>query len=440
MVSFYQEKPKQLPPAVEGVCSGLDLTGRGIVQLKAGVYFAPGLLPGERARVQVKNERQHELRVLKLLQQSPQRRSLEDWCSRCGGCPLRHAPPELILEAKTAGLKRLFERSWGVKLPPPAQVAASVTDGYRRACRLALRVDRGVLKLGLRAPLSHEIVSLEHCPVLTDRLNSLLPSLRSLLETLPSRHRLGHVDLLDSDGAPAVSLHFASQPQTDDLSRLKAWGEREQVAVFCSEVAALGSGDLQALTPSLRCFVCCAGREVACTPEDFVQVNAAVNEELVKWVIQCCQPQAGQLIWDLYSGLGNFAFALHEHGATVKAVELLEAMVVQGNETARRLGLEGIAFYRDDLDKDFSEAAWAQQCGDLALLDPGRKGAANAFTALLRLKVPRIVLVSCNPQAAAADLKELLGRKGYEIINWAVFDMFPGTTHVETVCLLTHRG
>ena len=111
-----------------------------------------------------------------------------------------------------------------------------------------------------------------------------------------------------------------------------------------------------------------------------------------------------------------------------------QAMVERGYENARRNGLENLEFHAWDLSQDISGQAWARQAYDRILIDPPRTGALEMVKLMPRLGASRIVYVSCNPATLARDAGELMAL-GYRLKAAGVMDMFPHTTHVESIAV-----
>ena len=137
---------------------------------------------------------------------------------------------------------------------------------------------------------------------------------------------------------------------------------------------------------------------------------------------------------DLFCGLGNFTIPAAKRAGKVVGVEVSQAMVERGYENARRNGLENLEFHAWDLSQDVSGQAWARQAYDRILIDPPRTGALEMVKLMPRLGASRIVYVSCNPATLARDAGELMAL-GYRLKAAGVMDMFPHTTHVESIAV-----
>ena len=459
-------------------------------------------------------------KVSKYILTSPLRQ--EDSCplqQQCGGCPLAYMPSELALKAKVAGVAKLLTKSvlqgtmeaksskastshGSSKLGKNSTIkqalaakqaqakniarqkelqaltqeaAAAVSHasymhtgaelGYRRACRLAVRTSHGRLYLGFREGKTQELVPVSSCAVLTPRLNALLEPLQSLVNTLEGKKNLGHVELLDTDGAAGVLLRLTKKAESADVERLQAFAAEHHVVLSllepfkqlddtevvrerllydegaeAAEAAAPEANSNGELQLSSALYVQSGDCKVYCSPSSFVQVNAAMNSRMVQQVLTEVAPHEGQKVLDLFSGLGNFALPIAKGGAEVVGIDIVSDMVRRATYNAQANGVADRArFYTADLESPFEAQLWAKDQYDVVVMDPGRMGAKRAVQYVAKLQPKKIVMISCNPLAAARDCSQLLAAH-YKIQSWGAFDMFPRTRHIEILLVFTRES
>jgi 23S rRNA (uracil1939-C5)-methyltransferase len=175
----------------------------------------------------------------------------------------------------------------------------------------------------------------------------------------------------------------------------------------------------------------------AFSPLDFTQVNRDINRQMVKLACDLLDLQPGERVLDLFCGLGNFSLPLARcvgESGHVIAVEGSAEMVERGGENAALNQIGHVAFYAQDLTKDFSHQPWAAQGFDALLIDPPRSGAEEVMHYLPKFNAKRIVYVSCNPATLARDAG-ILAQAGYRMKKAGVMDMFTHTSHVESIAL-----
>ncbi|WP_163576527.1 TRAM domain-containing protein [Halomonas faecis] len=418
--------------------------GRGLAHAADGkALFVAGALPGERVEVAVHRARKRydEGHVRTLLEASAQRAAPPcPHYAHCGGCDLQHLSVEGQRAHKQAVLGELLARE-GVPLDEAPALLAEPVTAYRRRARLGVKVDgEGRLRLGFRERHSSRLVDIATCPVLVPRLDALLGPLRALLESLEVPRRVGHVELIDSDGGAAVVVRQLRESVTD-RERWQAFGEAHGVAV--GHWLGRESPTFAWLTPSPSLHYALPGGSsdaplrLGFAPGDFVQVNAAVNRHLVATVRDWLAPYAGQFVLDLYAGIGNFSLPLAADGGRVTAIEGHPTMVSRLADNARDNGLT-LAAEQADLGEVAAVSALLDAHAPRAvLLDPPREGAEAVCQALTAHPVPCVVYIACDPATLARDAARLV-HGGYRIVRAAVADMFVHTSHLESVLLFEH--
>jgi 23S rRNA (uracil1939-C5)-methyltransferase len=169
-------------------------------------------------------------------------------------------------------------------------------------------------------------------------------------------------------------------------------------------------------------------------PTDFIQVNGPVSRKAVRQAIDWLDPAPGASVLELFCGLGNFSIPLARRGAAVTAVEGDAGLVARARANAQVAGLE-VLFHTADLFQPRPEATWRQGPYDAVLLDPPRAGAEAMMPVIGALRPARVVYVSCHPGTLARDAGLLVHGHGYRLTRAGVMDMFPHTTHVESMVL-----
>src|SRR5690606_5425609 len=175
--------------------------------------------------------------------------------------------------------------------------------------------------------------------------------------------------------------------------------------------------------------------ELAFEPLDFIQVSGDLNEKMIARALELLDVQPGERVLDLFCGLGNFSLPLGRHAAEVVGVEGDAGLVARARANAARNGMDHVHFHAADLATDLSGEPWMAGGFDRVLLDPARAGALEVLQQLKLDGVKRIVYVSCNPDTLARDAAYLVGARGWHLRAAGVMDMFPHTTHVESIAV-----
>jgi 23S rRNA (uracil1939-C5)-methyltransferase len=167
----------------------------------------------------------------------------------------------------------------------------------------------------------------------------------------------------------------------------------------------------------------------------FSQVNYPQNRQLIGLVEELAALTGQERLLDLYCGNGNFTIPLAAAAVDVVAIESYAPSLADGRENARTNNRTNIEFLCRDAARGVQEQIAAGQRFDVIVLDPPRSGAAEVVHLLAELSPERIIYVSCDPATLGRDLATLR-RSGYEVITSVPVDMFPQTSHLESVTLL----
>jgi len=234
-----------------------------------------------------------------------------------------------------------------------------------------------------------------------------------------------------------------SDPSADDIVKLKAFADQYQVQWWLQtkgpETATLfypESGDLHYLLPEF-------GVKMPFKPTDFTQVNHQINRVLVAKALRLLDPQKDERVADLFCGLGNFTLPLATLVKQVVGIEGSASLIERALENAKTNQLDGkTTFGVRNLFEVKAEDFVALGKFDRMLIDPPRDGAMAVCQALIDLgtlapeiKPKRIVYVSCSPSTLARDAGMLVTLGGYKLSMAGVVNMFPHTSHVESIAV-----
>jgi len=160
---------------------------------------------------------------------------------------------------------------------------------------------------------------------------------------------------------------------------------------------------------------------------------------MVNQAIELLELNKDDNVLDLFCGLGNFTIPIAKYCANITGIEADERMVERGYENAKHNQATNINFYSANLEQDLSKHDWANQTYDKILLDPPRSGAEEIIKHFPNLSAKQIVYISCNPATLARDAGELVHAQGYELEKAGVMDMFPHTSHTESIALFRKK-
>ena len=432
MAQFYSAKRRVTTREIITVTvNDLDPFGQGVARHNGKALFVTGLLPDERGEVTLTEDKRQFARgtVKRRLNDSPERETPP--CPHfgvCGGCQQQHASVALQQRSKSSALARLMKREVD-------DIIAAEPWGYRRRARLSLNYQPKTQKLeiGFRKASANDIVNVVRCPVLTPRLEALIPSLRECLQSLAAVRHLGHVELVLADNGPLMVLRHTAPLSAADREKLERFSHSQGVALFLAPESAI----LEQVSGALPWYTS-DGLRLTFSPRDFIQVNDKVNQQMVERALAWLDVQPDDRVLDLFCGMGNFTLPLAKRAASVVGVEGVAALVEKAEENARQNGLQNVTFFHENLEEDVTKQPWAQHGFNKVLLDPARAGAAGVMQHVLKLSPKKVVYVSCNPATLARDSEALLNA-GYTMSHLAMLDMFPHTGHLESMVLFEHE-
>ena len=170
-------------------------------------------------------------------------------------------------------------------------------------------------------------------------------------------------------------------------------------------------------------------------PTDFTQVNVEINRKMVSLAVELLQLESNDRVLDLFCGLGNFTLPIARQAGHVVGVEGSVDLVNQAVHNARNNKIENVEFHAVDLTQPLDSYDWAKDSYDKILIDPPRSGAFEVMPVVAIMRPKRIVYVSCNPATLARDAHELVNVHGYKLKKAGAMDMFPNTSHVESIAV-----
>jgi 23S rRNA (uracil1939-C5)-methyltransferase len=363
---------------VELAIERLTAGGDGLARLDGRATFVPLTAPGDRVRaelVEVK-PRFARARLLEVLEPGPARREVAcAYFGRCGGCDWLHIDEAAQRAARAEILRDALVRIGKLDALPEFETLASPRSvGYRARARVACEGGR----IGFRARGSREVVDIERCLVLDPGAQSQLEALRARTQ----RKRPG----------------ARSEPQASVVSH----AQEVEVRGFGFEAAGL-----------------------RVSPGSFFQANAALWDAWADRVVELCG--RGELVLELYAGVGFYTRRLEQRFARVIAVERdSSAEDLRHNTRARVVASSA---------EEFVAAGVEGLAPDVALLNPPRTGCdPSVVTALRELAPARIVYVSCDAATLARDVARIGAE--YRVARVVVIDALPQTHHVESALLL----
>ncbi len=431
-------KRKPLPETeFSATITDLDHDGRGVARVNGKVTFIHGALPGETVRYKLTRVTRDidEADVTAIEVASPDR--VTPGCVHfglCGGCSMQHLAPAAQIAFKQQAMLEALRRIGGVT---PGEVAPAVTGpvwAYRRRARMGVKLvpKKGGVLVGFRERDANALAALNGCEVVDPRLGTKLRLLGELFTSLSIAGQIPQIEVSAAEHV-AVTIRVLALPSDEDRKKLLAFAAEHDYDFYLQPGGPDSLVPLSAVRP-LAYSPDGSSLSLAFQPADFIQINSEVSQRMVVQALDWLAPAAGDEVLELFAGLGNFTLPLAARGAKVTAVEGEAGLVARGRANLQANGYDG-RFLKADLFKPDPKADWLKHRYDLALIDPPRSGAKEILPMLAATRARRIVYVSCHPGTLARDAGELVNTFGYRLTRAGVLDMFPHTTHVESMAL-----
>jgi len=442
--------PKEL---IECEILRLGHDGRGIAKKEGKTQFVEGALPGEIVKAKYISQRSKfdELNTVEILNISPER--VDPPCQHaeiCGGCSLQYMSVSAQISYKQRVLSEQFKHFGNLSPEQWIEPLIGATEGYRSKARLGVVYvgKRDEVIIGFREKRNKLITNIERCEVLDSRVGHQLSNLRNLIASLSIRQGIPQIEVAMGDDSVALVIRHMSPLTEDDLSKITTFAKKLSFDVYLQPGDANSVHKVWPEKSSDRLHYALSTTEsehtnrklaLAFHPTDFTQVNTGVNRQMVTRALEWLDIQRTDRVLDLFCGLGNFTIPMACLALEVIGIEGSETMVERGRENAELNALNNVSFESANLQADFTKAAWVKKGFDKILIDPPRSGALDIVNHISKFKAQRIVYVSCNPATLARDAGILVD-KGYTLSKAGVMDMFPHTSHVESVALFVREN
>ncbi|MBS1209323.1 MAG: rRNA ((1939)-C(5))-methyltransferase RlmD [Proteobacteria bacterium] len=420
----------------------LDHEGRGVAHHEGKVIFIEGGLPGECVEYSSyrKKSNYEQATTLRVLKESAQRvRPRCQFFGVCGGCSMQHLEVGAQVAAKQRVLEDAFRHIGRIKPEVVFPAIYGPAWAYRDRSRLSVHLvpRKNTVLVGFHEKKSSYIADISSCEILPRHVSELLIPLRQLIAGLSIPDRIPQVEVAAGSDRTVLVLRNLLPLTARDESLLLDFGDRHGVGMWLQPggpdtVRPMRKDEDRFLYYTLPEF----GLRLRFKPTDFTQVNVQINRVLIHRAMQLLDPQPGERIADMFCGLGNFSLPIAARGARVTGVEGLASLTKRAGENAALNALADRCEFRvSNLFEANAQSLAALGPFDKMLVDPPREGAIALCKALGEDAPRRIVYVSCNPSTLARDTAVLLHEKGYRLRGAGVANMFPQTSHVESIAL-----
>lgn len=430
------------------VIESVDYEGKGIARIDGKTVFVNGAMAGEEVLIEIVKRKPSfdKAKLVEIITPSPERVSPK--CPNygvCGGCSMQHVSFAEQIRIKQQVLVDNLKHLGNVSAEQIIEPLAGVEWGYRHRARLSARyvAKKGGSLVGFREKGAPYVVDMTECSILPPHVSELLSPMRELVSALSIKDKIPQIEVAVGMQVTILVIRNMESINTQDEQLIKDFCDKYTSLDNPLQVWLQPKGpetcypfyplDAPKLSYEIKKFAL----EMPYYPSEFTQVNPYINEEMLGLAMDLLQPQDNEVIADFFCGIGNFTLPIAKMAKQVIGIEGSDALVKRAKQNAEFNGLaDKVAYQVCNL---FTiDEQWVQKLGnfDKWLIDPPRDGAFELVKSITPQSAPqRIVYVSCNPATLARDAGVLVNTHGYRLVKAGIMNMFPHTSHVESIAL-----
>lgn len=445
---------------ITGECLDLSFEGKGVVRDGDRTIFVTGMFPGDKGEVDILYKRNGVFfgRIHKLSELSPDRiKPVCKVCTACGGCCFQAYRYSAQLAFKKKLVEEQFRKVGHMQIEAFETLGMNNPFNYRNKVQVPFGMDQWHQNIiyGFYKEGTHIIVKNEDCAIEDVRGNKIVKELCNMfteLQIMPYEEKTGegyirHALVRTSKHFNEIMLVIVSTkvyfPRKDRLVELikerlpevttvveNINGEKTNIILGEKDKILFGKG-------YINDTLC--GVKFRISAKSFYQTNPIMTEILYKTAMDYANITENDVVFDAYSGIGTIGLIAATKGAKhVTAVENVKEAVEDAIYNAKANNIANYEAVCDDATEYLVKAAKEGKKIDLLFMDPPRKGSTTEFINAVKEIAPnRIVYVSCNPSTLARDCAQFIDK--YDVIKIQPVDLFPHTSHVECITLLSKR-
>lgn len=437
--------------------------GEGIAKIQDYIIFIPQAIKGEKCKILIlKTTASHGFgKILEIIETASSRTKVD--CAtytRCGGCNLRHINYETTLKMKQEIVQNLVNKTLENKIKVKPTIGMKNPYNYRNKAQYPLGYTKnGEITTGIFAARTHEVIPMQVCkiqePVSEQIATAVVEFLKQNNISIYNektgkglfRHIVVKVGIKTKEVMCILVINGENIPKEPKLIKylmnelasseyklktiIKNINTRNTNVILGNKnITIYGDGYIYDKLGDYTFKI---------SPMSFYQTNPTQTEVLYNKAIESANLQKDDILLDLYCGIGTIGIYASKFAKKVYGIEIVEQAIEDAKQNAKINNIENIEFTCGDVEKVLNELLTEKQITpDVVFVDPPRRGLDDTtINNILNLSPEKLVYISCNPATMVRDLSKL--EEKYNIKEIQPIDMFPFTSHVECVCLLTLR-
>ena len=398
---------------MEYLITDLNHLGQGITRIDNKITFVPKTVSGDIINLEIikSHKNYNEAKLLKIVKPSPDR--IEYKCpyyNKCGGCNIANLEYTNQLKYKKEKVINIFKKYNKIDINPTI-IASDEILHYRN--KITLQYNE---KLGLYEEKTHNIIEIEECLLMPQKVNDIIKLLNKYNYNTSLQKIV--IRIINNQVMINIIAKDISKSLIEILKNL-------DVSVYHNSKYISGN---KVLIETLNNY------KFSILPDSFFQINKKQTINLYNQIVEYANPQKEDKVLDLYCGVGTIGIYLSKYCKEVLGIEINKSSIENANINKKLNNVENISFIEADVSKVLSMKYKA----DIIIVDPPRSGLdKNTIETLIKINPKKIVYVSCDPITLSRDINLL--KNNYILKDIKLYDMFPETYHVESVCVLERR-
>ena len=445
-------EPLEKGKIYRAVIDGYSSEGLGIARVSGAVVFVPHAVRGEEVDLRITRVMKTSCagEIVKIHTPSPDRMEPDcPYAGRCGGCAYRHLTYPEELRAKRQRVQDALTRIGGLDLQVEEILGAKNPEHYRNKSQYPVGADGSI---GFFQARTHKVVPIHRCLIQTEAADRTAQAVGewmrrykiSAYDETTGKGLVRHVCVrVNKKGESLCCLvvNGGKVPREPELAAYVTAAVPHTVGVLLNSNTRRGNVILgekyRTLYGQNYLMDTLCGLEFKLSMPSFYQVNRDQAEVLYGKALEFAGLTGAETVLDLYCGIGTITLCLAKAAGRVIGAEIVPPAIRDAKENAVRNQIENAEFFCGDAADIAAKLEADGLRPDVVTVDPPRKGLAPEVIASVAAMGPeKVVYVSCDPATLGRDVK-IFGQLGYKAVRAAAVDMFPGTAHVETVCLLS---
>nr|WP_243108095.1 23S rRNA (uracil(1939)-C(5))-methyltransferase RlmD [Clostridium sp. JN-9] len=452
---------------------GFGYEGEGVGKLENYAIFVPGALLGEKVKVKILKVNKNYAfgKLMAVVEKSKHRvKAVCPIYEKCGGCQLQHLSYDAQLKFKKNRVHDCLERIGGITVISKSDEAKNNNGNqallrdtlgmkdpyrYRNKVQLPIGTVKGEAVIGFYSPRSHNIIDTDNCFIQEETGDLLIKLTKrwikdyniSTYDEKTGEGSLRHIMMRKAFKTNQVMVVIVTS--TNELPHKKEFIEiiKENIPGITSIIHNINSEKTNVIL-STKCITLWGSDTISdyigkykfnISALSFFQVNPVQTEALYNKALEFADLKGNEVVFDAYCGTGTISLFISEKAKRVYGVEIIPQAIENAKINAKENNIHNAEFIVGKSEKVIPDLIKEGIKADVVVVDPPRKGCERILLEEISKMCPdKIVYVSCDPGTLARDLA-ILNDSGYKTVEVQPVDMFPMTSHIETVVKIERR-